>query len=125
MHCHCGTNNRAPMWTFTHPCIPEARSGVREESASPAWLAAPAMNVRNTTKVYIWRIETGCGPPLYRKCHSHNTPVNINMLLTQKITWKPLNCSLFLKRFISLCPKSPSARGFVASLPVHLLFKSV
>ena len=74
MHCHCGTNNRVPRWTFTDPCKPEVRPGAREESASPAWLAAPAMNARDTTKVYIWRLDTGCGPTLYRKCHSHNTP---------------------------------------------------
>ena len=53
MHCHCGTNNRAPRWTFTDSCKPEVRPGAREESASPAWLAAPAMNARDTTKVYI------------------------------------------------------------------------
>ena len=40
MHCHCGTNNRAPRWTFTDPCKAEVRPGAREESASPAWLAA-------------------------------------------------------------------------------------
>ena len=74
MHCHCGTNNRAPRWTFTDPCKPEVRPGAREESASPAWLAAPAMNARDTTKVYIWRLDTECGTTLYRKCHSHNTP---------------------------------------------------
>ena len=28
------------------PCKPEVRPGAREESASPAWLAAPAMNAR-------------------------------------------------------------------------------
>ena len=50
MHCHCGTNNRAPRWTFTDPCKPEVRPGAREESASPAWLAAPAMNARDTKK---------------------------------------------------------------------------
>ena len=65
MHCHCGTNNRAPRWTFTDPCKPEVRPGAREESSSPAWLAAPAMNSRDTTKVYIWRLDTGCGPTLY------------------------------------------------------------
>ena len=54
MHRHCGTNNRALRWTFTDPCKPEVRPGAREESASPAWLAAPAMNARNTTKVYIY-----------------------------------------------------------------------
>ena len=43
MHCHCGTNNRAPWWTFTDPCKPEVRPGTREKSASPAWLAAPAI----------------------------------------------------------------------------------
>ena len=47
MHCHCGTNNRAPRWTFTDPCKPEVRPGAREESASPAWLATPAMNAYN------------------------------------------------------------------------------
>ena len=46
MHCHCGTNNRAPRWTFTDPCKPEVRPGAREESASPVWLAAPAMNAQ-------------------------------------------------------------------------------
>ena len=50
MHYHCGTNNRAPRWTFTDSCKPEVRPGAQEESASPAWLAAPAMNVRDTTK---------------------------------------------------------------------------
>ena len=74
MHCHCGTNNRASRWAFTDPCKAEVRPGAREESASPAWLAAPAMNARYTTKVYIWRRDTGCGLTLYRKCHSHNTP---------------------------------------------------
>ena len=74
MHCHCGTNNRAPWWILTDPCTLEVRSGAREESASHAWLATPAMNARDTTKVYIWRRNTGWGPTLYRKCHSHNTP---------------------------------------------------
>ena len=48
MHCHCGTNNRAPRWTFTDPCKTKVRPGAQEESASPAWLAAPAMNARDT-----------------------------------------------------------------------------
>ena len=42
MHCHCGTHKRAPRWTFSDLCKPEVRPGAREESASPAWLAAPA-----------------------------------------------------------------------------------
>ena len=74
MHCQCRTNKRAPRWIFMDPCKPEVRPGVREESASPAWLAAPAMNSRNTTKLSIWRLDTGYGPTLYRKCNSHNTP---------------------------------------------------
>ena len=74
MHCHCGINNRAPRLTFTDPFKPEERPGAREESASPAWLPAPALNARDTTKVYILRLDTGCGPTLYRTCHSHNTP---------------------------------------------------
>ena len=49
MHCHCGTNNRAPRWTFTDPCKTEVRPGAGEESAYPDWLAAPAMNARDTT----------------------------------------------------------------------------
>ena len=74
MHCHCGTNNRAPPWTFTDPCKPEVRPGAWEQSASPAWVAASAMNARDTMKLYIWRLGTECGPTQYRKCHSHNTP---------------------------------------------------
>ena len=53
MHCHCGTNNRAPRWTFTDPCKPEVRPGAREESACPAWPAAHAMNARDTTEGMI------------------------------------------------------------------------
>ena len=49
MHCHCDTNNRAPRRTFIDPCKPEVRPGAREESTSPAWLAAPAMNACDTT----------------------------------------------------------------------------
>ena len=56
MHCHRGTDNRAPRWTFTDPCKPEVIPGAREESASPAWLAAPATG--DTTKVYIWRFDS-------------------------------------------------------------------
>ena len=74
MHCHCGTNNRVPRLTFTDPCKSEVRPGAREESASPAWLAALDMNACGTTKVYIWRIDTACGPTLSRKCPNHNTP---------------------------------------------------
>ena len=48
MHCHCGTNTGTPRWTVTDPCKPEVRTCAREESASPAWLAAPA-NARDTT----------------------------------------------------------------------------
>ena len=51
---HCGTNNRAPRWTFTNPYKPEVRPGAKEESASAVWLAAPAMNVRDTTKGIIY-----------------------------------------------------------------------
>ena len=51
MHCRCCTNNKAPRCTFTDPCKQEVRPGAREESASPVWLAAPAMNARDTTTV--------------------------------------------------------------------------
>ena len=61
MHCHCDTNNRAPRWTFMDPRKPEVRRGARKGSASPAWLAALAMNARDTTKVYMLRLDTGCG----------------------------------------------------------------
>ena len=56
MHCHSGTNNRAPRWTFTASCKPDVRPGAREESASRAWLAATAMNARDKMKVDIWRL---------------------------------------------------------------------
>ena len=57
MHGHCGTNYREPRWTFIDPWKPELRPGALEESASPAWLATPAMNARDTTKVNIWRLD--------------------------------------------------------------------
>ena len=41
---------------FHGPLQPEVRPGAREESASPAWLDAPAMNARHSTKVYTWRL---------------------------------------------------------------------
>ena len=37
-----------------HSRTPEGRPGVREESASPAWLAALAINACDTKKVYIY-----------------------------------------------------------------------
>ena len=74
MYCHYGTDDREPWWTFSDPCNTEVRHGARKELAAPAWLSAPAMNARDTTIVYIWRLDTGCGPTLYRKCHSQNTP---------------------------------------------------
>ena len=74
-----------------NPCKQEVRPGAREDSTSPAWLAASAMNPRDTTKVSIWRLDTGCGATLYRKCHYHNTPGK-----RHKNTWvEPLagNCT--------------------------------
>ena len=38
-------------------CNPEVIPGAREESASLAWLAASAMNARDTTKVYIMTLD--------------------------------------------------------------------
>ena len=99
MQCHCGNNNRAPRWTFMDLCKPEVRPGAREESASPAWLAVPAMNARDTTKGYMWRLDTGCGPTLYRKCHSHNTPGKSN-------SWPLLPLNGFnVFYFFSITPK--------------------
>ena len=64
VHCYCGTNNRAPRWTFTDPCKPEVSPGAREESDSSARLAVPAMNACDTTKVFLWRLDTGCRPTI-------------------------------------------------------------
>ena len=54
MHCHSGNNNRAPRWTFTNPCKPEVRPGAREESASPAWPAAPQWMPATQQKCIYW-----------------------------------------------------------------------
>ena len=48
MCCHCGTN-RVTQWTF----ITWVGPGDQEEMAFPVWLAAPAMNASNRTKMYI------------------------------------------------------------------------
>ena len=59
MHCHSGTNNRGPRWTFTGPCKPEARPDAQEESASPAYIAAPAMKVlRRSIIVFSYKVLT-------------------------------------------------------------------
>ena len=74
MHCHCGTNNRAPRWTFKDPLR------TRGETRCPGWVSVSCLASRThhecprNNKGYIWRLDTGFGPTLYRKCHSHNTP---------------------------------------------------
>ena len=71
MHCHCGTNNGAPRWTLTNPCKPEVWSG----GVSVSCLASRTRHEcqRHNESVYK-EANTGCGPTLYKKCHSHNTP---------------------------------------------------
>ena len=64
MHCHCGTINRAPRWTFMDPWKPEVRPGAREESASPAWLAAPAMNAREGAASHAGDADSSTAPGL-------------------------------------------------------------
>ena len=82
MQCHHGTSNRTPQWTFTNPCKPDVRPGVRKESACPAWLAVPAQNARGTKKVYIWRLDTVCGLTIYRKGHNQKA-----LGKSHNITW--------------------------------------
>ena len=55
MDCHCDTNNRVARWTFMDPSEPEVRPGAQEESVSPAWLAAPAMNAPDTSNKYFFK----------------------------------------------------------------------
>ena len=102
MHCHCGTNNRAPQWTFMDPCKPVVRPGAREESASPAWLAAPAMNACDKTKVYIqgskltlvrWPMASGFAVgPVKSAIHWPGLPVKF-WNPTSEITWFSANLS--------------------------------
>ena len=66
MHCHCGTNNRAPRRTFTDPCKPEVRPGAQEESASPSWLAAIAIRTFEIVyKEVLWS-ERGSYQTIWR-----------------------------------------------------------
>ena len=76
MHCHCATNNRAPRMGIHggDSCKPEVRPGTREESASPAWLAAPVTRPKMTEKTnrqkipmdnarhQKLRLQHDCGP---------------------------------------------------------------
>ena len=66
MHCHFGTNNRASLQTRG-----EARSPGR---AKVSCLVSRIRHECPWHKGYIWRLATGCGLTLYKKCHSHNTP---------------------------------------------------
>ena len=72
MHHHCGTNNRAPRWTLTDPCKPEVRPGARVVSVSCLASRTRHECPRHNESVYM-EADTGRGPSLYRKCHSHNT----------------------------------------------------
>ena len=73
MHCHCGTNSRAPRWTLTDPCKPEVRSGAREESASPAWLAAPAMRIAEWMLTKLGRDEVLMARHMHKDVLAINT----------------------------------------------------
>ena len=100
MNCHCGTNDRAPRWTFTGPCKPEVRPDAREESASPAWLAATAMNARYTTKVY-GSVPVDFLRPKFRVAHTKHDVISmlinkytyINMYIIKKI----ISCIFILR----------------------------
>ena len=54
MRRHCGTNNRVPCTLSIHgPLETKVRPCAREESASPAWLVASAMNARGTANMHV------------------------------------------------------------------------
>ena len=77
------------------------RPGAREESASPAWIAAPAMNARDTTKVYIWRLDTGSGPTLYQMGNDVTEAKTCGylimvVLLIYRLVLDDLTCSLII-----------------------------
>ena len=50
MHSLCGTNT---MWSFMNVWILELRPGVREDSASPAWLVALVIFSYSETEFYF------------------------------------------------------------------------
>ena len=87
MYCHCGTNNRAPRWTFTDPCKPDMRPGAREESASPAWLAAPVMNARNTTKTLFGRFNIYTPKELVRWFSIEAKRKELNCVINEDIAY--------------------------------------
>ena len=88
MHRYCGTNNRATRWTFTDPCKPEARPGAREESPSPAWLAAPAKELLQTGRLHT---VTLCNNHVYKWENVYTCSRDLN-------TWGILmNFYLFIK----------------------------
>ena len=48
MHCHCGTNNRAPRWTFTDPCKPEVYSYMYVRRLSVSVCVSVYLSVRQS-----------------------------------------------------------------------------
>ena len=51
--------------------------------------------------------------------------VNVSLKPPKPTAYTKLSTTKVWRFIQSLCPKSPSARGLVASLPVRLLFKSI
>ena len=51
MHRHCGTNNRAPQWTFTDPCKPEVR--LRAERFSQISLGLRALVIESDLFLFL------------------------------------------------------------------------
>ena len=73
MNCHCRTKNRAPRWTFTDPLQTRGETRCPGGVSVSCLASRTAMNACDTTKVYIWRLDTWYGPTLYRKCQRHIT----------------------------------------------------
>ena len=121
MHCHCGTNNRAPRWTFMDPCKPEVRPGAREESASPAWLAAPAkfQMGHDESRRTVDKIFNSLYMNMYRQIYDWNTGI-----VDYEVNHQQIKQTLYSLQTLSHCIQlwirpvlfSPSLKSFIYNL---------
>ena len=94
MHYQCGTNNRAPWWTFTAPAnrrwdqVPRRSQRLLLGQPQPPWMPAT---------------QRKCMEAWHLKCHSHTTPEKKDVITLESNPSRGTKTFLSLYRTYLLC----------------------